>query len=349
MRVARYFHLVERDSREVSPKWKAAHLIIYFAIAITSTVSAYSFSEIFNTFNFCCILYAKPVFGIDKIGFFNETGETDSKVTISFIQRLLRRFDENPIIELAHSNHRFNTRIIEDWSTTENIPATDYCILNNHIYFKNDSFYGEVNINMMKTVFATLLMCNYTLFIPLLSLVIASASAGIVILFGKGGRGSLADTIHQGWRYVYVMLIISCILFVQFIVATNFANSGLKLFCRHFITITGSDNCNPYINYFTFKTKTGYKPFYLYYLITYHSYILNTTLWAAQVILTLCRILFLTDFQFYTVLVKVRRKKEPLLEDEEEEFLWNRSTAPKLYTVYKQLWNKHTEERNKRI
>lgn len=347
MRVARYFHLVERDSNKISPKWKIAHLLIYLAIAITSTVSTYAFSEIFDSFNYRCILYAKPYFVIDKIVYFNETEEADSDVTINLMQRLHLRDDDDASRGIAHPNHKLQRRIIiEDWSAVEYIPNTEYCILNNIIYFKNDSLYGQVDMKMMKTVFATLLMCNYTLFIPLLSLVIASVSAGIVILFGRGGRGSVADTIHQGWRYVYVILIISTILFIQFIVATNFANHGLKMFCQHFVSFTGYKNCNPYMNYFTFQTRTGFRPFYTDYLITYYSYILNTMLWAAQLILTICRILVLTDFQFNTVLVKVTRKKDRMLDDEEEEILWNISPTPKFYSVYEELWGRYIESRD---
>lgn len=350
MRVARYFHLVERDSNEVSSKWKIAHLLLYFAIAITSTVSTYAFTEIFDSFNYRCILYAKPYFIIDKIVYleteFNETQEADSSVTINLMERLAPRDDENPSREIAHPEHKFQTRIIEDWSAAEYIPNTEYCILNNIIYFKNDSLYGEVNIKMMHSVFPALLLCNYTLSVSVLSLVTASVFSGIVILFGKGGRGSVADTIQQGWRYVYVILFVSTILFIQFIVATNFANHGLKMFCQQFVSFTGYKNCNPYINYFTFQTRTGFRPFYTDYVMTYYSYILNTMLWAAQLLLTLCRILVLTDFQFNTVLVRVKRKKDHMIDDEEEDIMWHLSPTPKMYSIYEEVWNRHTESRD---
>lgn len=346
MRARRYFHLVERESSEVSAKWKMFHLIFFILIAIMSLISAYAFSELFDTFNYRCVLYAKPVFVIDEIQYFNSSSNA-SEVTIplSWSKKIRVRESEPEIIFADVNNENTRLRIIdyENWEEAEKISNSPYYIMNNIIFFKNNSMYGHLTLKLMRTVFATLLMCDYVLFIPLLSMVVSSFFIGIVVLYGRGGRGYVGDHVYQGWRYIYVMLVISMILFILFIVAANLANNGLSRFCAHFSFVTENKQCNSYINYFTYQTLLGYKHFHFYYLLNYYSFIFTTILWAAQMLLFCLRILCMTDFRFHTTLVRLKKKtdKEGMQENEdEEEPLWDPNESPKLYSVYRQLKQK---------
>lgn len=349
MRATRYFHLVERESSEVSIRWKISHLILFILLFIMSTLAAYSFSEIFDIFNFRCILYAKPVFVIEDIQFFNSSSPEETHVTIHLNPPREKRVkskmlaDEEPEIIFSKDNSgRIRQRTIDFdvWEESENIPNTSYYLIQKVLYFKNDSMYGRLSIKMMRTVFATLLMCDYVLFIPLLSMVVSSAFIGIVVLYGRGGRGYVADTVQQGWRYVYVMLVMSVILFILFIVAANLANNGLKQFCTRFASFTGTAKCNYYINYFTYQMRVGYSPFHTYYLMNYYAFVFCSILWAAKILLICLRILCITDFQFYTMVVKVRKKTDYEDIDEEDIEDWQETEAPTIYSVYQQL--RHT-------
>lgn len=348
MKIRRYYHLVERESSDVSLAWKVFHIFILILIFVASVLSAYAFGELFDAFNYRCLLYAKPVFIIDQVHFFNGTVEANQtkEVTAAVIITKLGKVDDSdawkPEIIFSYDKKAdISARIIEDWTSAVKIPNTDYYVLNDVLYFKNGSLYGEVNIKMMRTVFATMLMCDYVLFVPFLSLVVASVFAGIFIFYGRGGRGYQGDHVPQGWRVVYFSLSLSTVLCLLFVVATNMANNGMKHFCARFSTFTGLTECNPYMNYFTYQTRLGYTRLYLHYIITHYTYIINTCLWGCQLVLTLLRMICMTDFQFYTVLVGIKRKTDRQMQvDLDDEPVWAKPTSPKLYSAYKQMRDK---------
>lgn len=193
------------------------HTVLFTIIAVNSVIASQVFSQVFDAFNSRCILYAEPVFIIDKIGKFNKSeineittesisdstieGKTDSTINITTTVTPTAKMEPShhlaPKPEIRFSNKRkedTNFKIIEEWNFSKKIPGTEnYYLLNNTIFFKNDSVYAEIDIKMTKTDFSSLMMCDYIRFTTLSSVVAASTFAGIVIIYGRGGRGYPAD------------------------------------------------------------------------------------------------------------------------------------------------------------
>lgn len=199
------------------------HAIFYIGIAISSAIAAHAFSEIFDTFNSRCILYARPVFSLDKIEYIqieshDSTTEITKEFTTEFTTELATEFttetdgsmDLITIMPLNESTERkrqvSNPEIIisdskkpsdetHNWNNGEQIPGTDnYFLFNDTVYFKNNSLYGEINIKTSRRKLSPLFICDYVLFTPLFSLVVASVLLGIVIVYGRGGRGVPGET-----------------------------------------------------------------------------------------------------------------------------------------------------------
>lgn len=176
---------------------------------MNSAIAAHAFSEIINIFNDRCVLYSKPVFLINKIGYFNYTEvreettenttdnatETSTAITSSEKMKSMQLPDLEPeIIFLNSKTEEKYSKNLEEWNKAEKIPDTyNYYLINNMIYFKNNSMYGEVSIKMLKNNVSTLFTCDYVTFTPLFSIVVASVFAGIVIVYGRGGRGHPSD------------------------------------------------------------------------------------------------------------------------------------------------------------
>lgn len=169
-------------------------------------------------------MYAKPVFLIDNLGYFNKTHslqstteakmETTTDITttetmVDTTTEPLRVFRSPPKVkadppldnetEIFFSNSKRDTNEtsidVKHLNTLKRIPETENIYFsNNTIVFKNDSMYGEVNVKMAKADPPYVVMCDFVSFLPLFSLVVASVFAAIIIVFGRGGRGYPAET-----------------------------------------------------------------------------------------------------------------------------------------------------------
>lgn len=73
------------------------------------------------------------------------------------------------------------------------------------------------------------------------------------------------------------------------------------------------------MDYFTTHTKLGHKSFYVDYVLTYYTFIINTCLWAAQLFLISFRILSIADFHFHAIIVKINSGDDESITMEDEE------------------------------
>lgn len=109
--------------------------------------------------------------------------------------KLIPFYPKQELLYSFYKKDEFYSKLIEHSNFSEKIPGTDkFYLFNNSIYFKNDSIYGEANIKTIKTDSYSLLRCDFIFFIILFSLISSSVFAGIVIIYGRGGRGYASDT-----------------------------------------------------------------------------------------------------------------------------------------------------------
>lgn len=183
-----------------------SHAILFIVTVVNSAIAAHAFSQIFDAFNNRCTLYAEPVFELDQIGYFNnsETSESVTEATEMYESTLevttipttteLVEVEIKPKIVTANDDEIRPAKIL-NWTNASHIPGTDdYYLMNRTVYFKNASMYGRIHIKMMRSDESTTLRCNYILFTHLLSVIVASVLTGIVLVFGRGGRGYPSDT-----------------------------------------------------------------------------------------------------------------------------------------------------------
>lgn len=186
-------------------------MVLFICIAVNSAISFKTFHELVNTFECKCLLYTKPVFIIEKIGKLNKTEELDITTEESITELSTEIATEDttsgilmpsqplyPEPELFFSFYKkddFYSKLMEHSNFTDKISGTNkYYLMNNSIYFKNESMYGQVNIKTIKIDSPSILHCDFIFFILLFSLISSSVFAGIVIIYGKGGRGYPSDT-----------------------------------------------------------------------------------------------------------------------------------------------------------
>ncbi|VEN39472.1 unnamed protein product [Callosobruchus maculatus] len=62
MKPLRYYQFIEKDTSEISIVWKVLHATIFCLIAVNSAICVYGFIDIFDIFNYNCVLYGKPYF-----------------------------------------------------------------------------------------------------------------------------------------------------------------------------------------------------------------------------------------------------------------------------------------------
>nr|CAI5835758.1 unnamed protein product [Callosobruchus analis] len=62
MKPLRYYQFIEKDTSEISIVWKVLHATIFCLLSVNSAICVYGFIEIFDIFNYNCVLYGKPYF-----------------------------------------------------------------------------------------------------------------------------------------------------------------------------------------------------------------------------------------------------------------------------------------------
>nr|CAH7712382.1 unnamed protein product [Callosobruchus chinensis] len=378
MKPLRYYQFIEKDTSEISIVWKVLHATIFCLIAVNSAICVYGFIDIFDIFNYNCVLYGKPYFTYDnymRTDVMPVTKQPTATTNSSVVQNLssaatvppqptgqvkqliLGLEDDSTSTEMTTSSTigskstttiRSNMSSLDAYGRVDEVPVATAAnasqrppindsipipnteslyVYDEEIWFITDISWGKIAIVMYKSVFSTVLMCDYVIFIPMLGMVVSSVFAGVVMVCGRGGRGYSSDTIPGSWIVVYPIIIGSGVMFVLSFNANTVVNNGLRDFCGRLSEYTGTRSCSIYVDYLTKQQKAGRREFYRSYQMCFITYKIQVALWLAQLLLGLLRILLFTDFDFYSVLVK--RKDDDSTAAAAEE-LWDPSKIPKL-------------------
>ncbi|CAH1979760.1 unnamed protein product [Acanthoscelides obtectus] len=374
MKPLRYYQFIEKDTSEISIVWKVLHATIFCLIAVNSCICVYGFIDIFDIFNYNCILYGKPYFTYDnymrtdvKRATTASPNATDTTATNTIAdhsttpattvtpQALILALEESDTTEVSvTTTNATNTTEIDPYERVDEVPdaapanvslkpdlnssiaipnTDNLYVYDDEIWVVTDYMWGKIIIVVYKSVFSTVLMCDYVIFIPMLSMVVSSVFAGVVMVCGRGGRGYSSDTIPGAWIVVYPIIIGSGVMFILSLNANTVVNNGLRDFCGRLSEYTGTRSCSVYVDYLTKQQKAGKREFYRSYQMCYITYKIQVALWLAQLVLGLLRILLFTDFDFYSVLVK--RKDDDSSAAAAEE-LWDPSKIPKLAMLVQQ-------------
>ncbi|XP_030747662.1 uncharacterized protein LOC115876100 isoform X2 [Sitophilus oryzae] len=281
MKPRHYVHMGMKKAEEVSKIWKAATKSMF---------------EILDMYEFNCIIYAKIQFqGPHAIvnssyGIFEDTASDEPK--------------SNSTSSKTH-----------DPNETEHLgrELTEYKWDRNY----SISFISNVNnsgfLNLRRTVFATILMCDLMLFAPLASVVIAILLGVIMLIGSRGGAGNPGDIFPEIWICTYPILGLCGFMTFFCFVSSNLFQSGLGAFCLQYHHLTKYKWCNPGMDHYTIQFTPEFKgppaPFYRNYILGTMSIIITPILWLIQATLFLLRIIFLVDFKVYLTKIQPRDKE----------------------------------------
>ncbi|KAG5879123.1 hypothetical protein JTB14_031670 [Gonioctena quinquepunctata] len=302
----RYYQYVEKNADRVSTLWKILHVSIFLLTAINSLISAYAFGDILKNFNHRCVLNATPNLNLHEI----ITKQNDTRNITSEEMP-----DSRNVSTLPSSEHDHQLRLI-DWSKADRVGGQkNVFVLEEQLWFNNSSMSGRISMEYIGTIFGKNFTCDMVLFVPLFSLIVAAVFGVIVGLCGKGGRGHESDVLPGAWSFVYPVIILSALMTLLSMIAAISVSDGLQEFCSNFEQYTGQRSCSYLMDYFSLGKNENIQGFWRNYIICYYSYIFGVLLWAAQLSITVLRLLRVADFQFNVINIE---KKINENDDEEK-------------------------------
>ncbi|XP_050300362.1 uncharacterized protein LOC126738920 [Anthonomus grandis grandis] len=225
------------------------------------------------------------------------------------IRRRLRRFEALGNTSLVIGSKAINVKTTDNFlhKVLKKLAKAD---------FDKDSFRNyltKVNttgfLNMRKTIFATVYMCNLILFTPLTSAIMAVFLGALIMVGGKGGAGNPGDLLPNPWICVYPFLGICSFMMVFCFVSNTIFQNGFGAFCSEYYNLTKvktcSDRMNRYNVQFSEKALGPPQNFYLMYIMGSYALIAISILWLMQTLVYVMRIIWLADFTIYLTTVKL--------------------------------------------
>ncbi|XP_018579385.1 uncharacterized protein LOC108917321 isoform X2 [Anoplophora glabripennis] len=202
----RYFQMVEKRSSDVNPMWKVLHALLFILIVVMSFVAAVTFNDIFESFSYTCILYAKPTIRLDNIQYHPaivQDMENKTDISTSTTDESLRDDDETTTVTEYTTVALTTTQAVV--KTTTKVTPTEvpsYEIINNEYWIVNSTLKAKIMVDFAYTVFGSKSVCNTVLFFPLATLVLGTFSAIIVMICGRGGKGYSSELCTKKINYL---------------------------------------------------------------------------------------------------------------------------------------------------
>ncbi|XP_018579384.1 uncharacterized protein LOC108917321 isoform X1 [Anoplophora glabripennis] len=308
----RYFQMVEKRSSDVNPMWKVLHALLFILIVVMSFVAAVTFNDIFESFSYTCILYAKPTIRLDNIQYHPaivQDMENKTDISTSTTDESLRDDDETTTVTEYTTVALTTTQAVV--KTTTKVTPTEvpsYEIINNEYWIVNSTLKAKIMVDFAYTVFGSKSVCNTVLFFPLATLVLGTFSAIIVMICGRGGKGYSSELFPQQWIYVYPFLVFSLLMIIINAIVVSFFYNGMEQLCAEFETYTGSSSCTKKINYLTDEAGFGLFNLYQSYHLCLTSLSTELIMWTLQALLMIFRVLCIADFDLIMVNVSSKRR-----------------------------------------
>nr|XP_023015255.1 uncharacterized protein LOC111504796 [Leptinotarsa decemlineata] len=203
----KYYQYVEKETHRVSSLWKVLHVSIFLLTAINSLISSYGYGNISKIFGRRCVLYATPNLKLREVTN-RETSTRNVTIDDITIEAIL---DMNQTDSTLSSEEQ--KMLVLDLSKLEKLSYKNKTFISERrFWFDNGTLSGKISMEFMGTVFGKTITCDFILFIPLSSLVIAAALGVIAILCGKGGRGYESDVLPGSWSFVYPVIFTSALM-----------------------------------------------------------------------------------------------------------------------------------------
>ncbi|KAF7283493.1 hypothetical protein GWI33_000390 [Rhynchophorus ferrugineus] len=286
-----YVHMGVKQAEDISITWKTIHITIFLMILGMSALATKAMFEIMDMYKFNCIIYAKVTF---ERTFSKHNNETVTEVNCG----------ANP----THADCASKSAILKEYNWNKKINDT------NIIMHNNTGF-----INMRRTVFATIFMCDLMLFAPLASAVISVLLGVLMFIGGRGGAGTPGDMFREIWMCTYPIIGLCSFMIFFCFVSSNLFYNGLEAFCYGYHTLTGITWCSRKMDYFTIQFTEGFKgpplPFYFNYVLGRVGITLTPILWVIQTCMYILRIVFLVDFSVYLTRIEEKgatKEKKPV-------------------------------------
>ncbi|ENN79483.1 hypothetical protein HUJ04_013246 [Dendroctonus ponderosae] len=263
-----FLFLADKDVSQISGIWKAIHISIYVALAVVAFVTSMAAGNMFQTFNYNCVLYCTEIqFEVVQL----EAGEVEERNATVGNQL------ENATQVALNSDAEWGNQ-----SKSQALNGTAF----------------QASIDLSKTVFPPHYWCNFVLATALISFIFSTFCVVLLAMCSKGGKGH-DNTLNRPQNIVYPILVSSIILLVLNSVASLVVKRGMQQFCATFQDFAHQDSCSSSINLFTIHERQ--RDFYTPYLVLAHAFNIAIILITGQLVLTLLRVIYAVDYQLYAL------------------------------------------------
>ncbi|XP_048521603.1 uncharacterized protein LOC125504146 [Dendroctonus ponderosae] len=320
-----YVHMGPKTADKVSCMWKAAHISIFLLILGSSGVAAACMYNILDMYNFNCILYARVSLEYTFEERFKAVDEDNGTETTSDRPETTAQLQARALADDVPPNSSSS----KDSSGSKDTPLDPKPAVGSLQSVKAllrrlgsahsrrnqplKASFGVNNtgfLNMRKTAFATLYMCDLVLFAPLASFIIAIFLGALIGVGGKGGAGNPGDVLPNPWICVYPFLGLCAFMMIFCFIADNIYHKGLAAFCSRYFDLTKSKGCSRRMDHYNVQFSADQKgpprAFYLNYLIGSYGVQLTSALWALQSLIYVFRIICLADFSLYLTRIRLK-------------------------------------------
>ena len=155
-------------------------------IAINAICSAYAFNHMFNNFHQRCVFYADPVFALRNIQYHPhdvKTIENDNTTsTISENNEVVTELEEEITEEETIRGLNFKDPEVPDIEVKDG-----------RYWVNNETLTAQIIVDLRRTIFTDVVLCDWVLFIPLMTFVVAVFLGALILIFERGGKGYTTD------------------------------------------------------------------------------------------------------------------------------------------------------------
>ncbi|XP_066255886.1 uncharacterized protein [Euwallacea similis] len=295
MEPRQYVHMGPKPAEKVSCIWRAAHIVIFVLLIVSSSVATVCIYNILDMYKFNCIIYAEISFEKSYEDRFKSVSNSSEAVNRSAVRNSA---PEKP------------GRFAIAWADIARAANVD-----RRSPYVKDGSNNTGFLNMRKTVFATIYICNLMFFAPLASVIMCIFLVALTGMGGKGGAGNPGDVLPNPWVCVYPFLGLCAFIMILSFIATNLFHKGLGLFCLRYSELTKTKSCSKLMDSFNVQFSPGRKgppkPFYMNYYVGGYAIQVTSALWVLQSLVYLFRIFCLADFSLYLTSITIKNDDVP--------------------------------------
>ncbi|KAL1501279.1 hypothetical protein ABEB36_006629 [Hypothenemus hampei] len=227
-----YMHMGPKAAEKVSSMWKVVHITIFVLILCSASVATACIYNILDMYNFHCILYPRVSFETnieDRV--IETTTTTTTNVTIAGNDSKFMEFEQALSKGLKY---RSTAHFLEKFLRKIHLgPQYRVNETNNETLTNRTGF-----LNMRKSIFATIYMCDLMLFAPLASIIMSVFLGAMLSVGGKGGAGNPGDVLPNPWICVYPFLALCSFMMILSFISDNLYHKGLGYFCARYYKFT---------------------------------------------------------------------------------------------------------------